>query len=69
MLEFDPLKRINFSALIDILSPLLSKNLTQIQNLFNVSPSMSGVNKPKNEYGNYTYNGTAGANHLMARLS
>lgn len=31
MLEYDPQKRINFSHLIDMLSPLLVKNLGDIQ--------------------------------------
>lgn len=35
MLEYDPQKRINFSHLIDLLSPLLVKNLGDIQQLYN----------------------------------
>lgn len=34
MLEYDPKKRINFSTLIDMLSPLLMSNLSDIQKLY-----------------------------------
>jgi|688.fasta_scaffold595099_1 hypothetical protein len=37
MLEYDPIKRINFSTLIDLLSPLLMKNLNEIQNLYGIA--------------------------------
>lgn len=37
MLDLDPRKRINFGNLIDKLSPLLMKNIENIQSLFSNS--------------------------------
>ena len=35
MLEYDSVKRINYSVLIDQLNPLLSGNMEKIQKLYN----------------------------------
>ncbi len=45
MLEYDPIKRINFSTLIDLLSPLLMKNLTEIQSLYGVNNMNVSMNR------------------------
>lgn len=42
MLQNDPQKRITFSTLIDMLSPLLVKNLAEIQKLYNPQNRNSG---------------------------
>ena len=44
MLEYDPIKRINFSTMIDLLSPVLMKNLTEIQNLYGVNNMNMSMN-------------------------
>jgi hypothetical protein len=44
MLEYDPIKRINFSTLIDLLSPLLMKNLNEIQNLYGIASNLKTNN-------------------------
>lgn len=61
MLEFDPAQRINFSSLIDKLSPLLMKNLAEIQKLFQRS-EVSGLSQ--NKEGAEAY-----ANQLVLKLS
>ena len=44
MLQYDPLKRIGYSALIDQLNPLLSANMDKIQKLYTDNNTLQDIN-------------------------